>query len=759
MFEQRDRPGQPEEAPISPDEELKHQTERDREELMRRHGVLIGQMNEELVLQAEERYQMQVDDDYHHHLQWDPRDAQVLMDRNQAPLVFNEGRLSVEWVCGTEKRNRIDYKILPRSPDDEKPAEVATKVIKYTDDVNMARYHRSMAFRQAVVSGLGWLEEGINIDPEQERIYAGSVDWRLVVRDSRSRDPDYNKDGRYLFRKRKLDLDYAIALMPECRELLLNSSADANVDQMEDRWYLGERLTSAHDQDFQSGLPSGMFGERGAFVGSTYSDAGRRSSVDIIECWYKVPENIKVFNRGRLDGVQVDPANEEHKQALAEDWPCYSTVKWRMRVMLATLSAPLWDGPSPFKHQKFDLIPMFGFRRGRDGQPYGLWRGMRDPQSDLNKRMSKALWAASSNRVIADKGAVDDVDEARAEFARPDAWIEKKPQSEIREVENQADISSSLTLADRDREHLRNASGVTNENLGRDTNATSGRAILAKQDQGSTTTAELFDSLRIATQLAGQIRLSNMQQFMTEHKIVRLVGENRPIEWLEINKPDPDTGEYLNDITAAQLDYIVDERDWNASLKQSALAEFVELIKIIAPTSPQAVVNLLDLLCDQFDIANKDEIVSRIRQFNGQRDPSRKPTPDEEAAMEKNQAKAELQDQIQMETMQAQLAKLQGEVEKIGAEKVLRMVEALYSSLQAGQIVAQVPGVAPVADQIAKGAGYQDQGGTDPQIPAAQPMAAPQVLPEQIQQAPELQQADGVMQGIETPAADGLRGM
>jgi len=242
---------------------------------------------------------------------------------------------------------------------------------------------------------------------------------------------------------------------------------------------------------------------------------------------------------------------------------------------------------------------------------------------------------------------------------------------------------------------------------------------------------------------------------MTSHKIIRIVGSNKPVEWLEINKPDPDTGEYLNDITAAQLDYIVDEQDWNASLKQAALSEFVEVVKIIAPTAPQAVINLLDLIAEQFNITNKDEIVARIRQFNGQRDPSRKPTPEEERAMAKNKDKAEMLDQIQTQTLQAQLSKLEAEVEKMGSEKVLRMVEALYSALQAGQIVAQVPGVAPVADEIAKGAGFVDQGGQNPGIPAAAiapPAGAAQV-------APELLQTDGAMQGIETPAADGVQVM
>lgn len=751
LFEVRTDDKKP--SQVDPGESLEASRPSDQEEIEQRHGELVGHMHNELELQSEERFQMAIDADYHDHLQWDARDAQILIERGQVPLVFNEGRLSVEWVCGTEKRNRIDYKILPRGPEDEPIAEVNTKVVKYTDDVNTASFHRSKAFRQAVVSGLGYLEEGINIEPGQELIYSGSVDWRNVIRDSRSRDPDYNKDGRYQFRKRKLDIDYACALLPKAKESLLSSSKDSTFEMLEDRWYLGERLTSAHDLDYRQGIAAGAYGDRGGFIGLGNADTGRRSAVDLIEAWYKVPSRVEVFNRGPFAGEQVDPANAMHAQAKNDGWQCYETVAWRMRVMIMTEGYPIWDGPSPFKHNKFILIPVYGFRRDSDGQPYGLWRGMRDPQYDLNKRMSKALWAASSNRVIADKDAVEDIEQARMEIARPDGWIEKKKGSEIREMENSADVAQSLNLADRDREHLRNVSGVTNENLGRDTNATSGKAILAKQDQGGTTTAELFESARLARQQAGQLRLSHIRQFMSSKKVLRIVGKNRPVEWLTVNEYDEETGEYLNDLTQAELDFIVDEQDWRASIQQAALAEFMELFKVIAPMAPQAVINLLDLLVDQFDIPEKDEIVARIRQFNGQRDPSRKPTPDEEAALGKSKQKAEMMDQIQMATLQAQLEKLQGEVEKMSAEKVLRMVEALYSSLQAGQIVAQVPGVAPVADLIAKGAGFTDQGGQNPGIPEpAQPLPSAGA----VQVAPQMQQADGVMHGIETPQNDGV---
>ena len=37
--------------------------------------------------------------------------------------------------------------------------------------------------------------------------------------------------------------------------------------------------------------------------------------------------------------------------------------------------------------------------------------------------------------------------------------------------------------------------------------------------------------------------------------------------------------------------------------------------------------------------------------------------------------------------------------------------------MQAGQVVAAAPAVAPIADEIMAGAGYQDAGGADPNFP------------------------------------------
>jgi hypothetical protein len=725
------------------------------QKLEHRHAILMECRDDEQERQAEERFQMAIDEDFQDHLQWDLESASTLISRGQTPLVFNEGRLSVEWICGTEKRTRIDYKILPREEADEQGAEIKTKVVKYTDDVNLAPFHRSRAFRKAVTCGLGWLEESINIEPGEEIIYSGSVDWREVLRDSRSRDVDYNKDGRYLFRDKRVDLDYAIALLPHAKEALTRNSQRRTSDESDEPWYLGERLTSAHDLEYNNALPTNSR-DRGAYIGTSYMDTGRRRSVTLIEAWYKVPETVEIFQGGPFRSQEFDAKNPEHVEhrASAGFSGVYKTVAWRMRVMICTEDAPLGDWPSPFKHNKFTLVPVYGYRRARDGMCYGVWRGMRDPQTDLNKRMSKALWAASSNRVVAKKGAVEDVDEARDEAARPDMWLEvEKNIEDIRFEKPAADVQFSLELANQDRQMIRTVGGVTSENLGHDTNATSGKAILAKQDQGSMTTADLFDNYRLAIQLAGQLRLSHIEQYKTERQVIRIVGKNKPIEWVTINEFDEETGQYLNDITNQQADFIVSEQDYRASMQQAAAETMADILAKVAPFAPQAVINVLDLWVDLMDIPNKEEFVSRIRKFNGQTDPAKKPTPEEQQAIQANTQKQAQQEAMQMEQAMQMLNELKAKISKMEADAAEVRTRTLYQAIQAGQIVAQVPGVAPVADEIARGAGFKDQGGQDPNIPApqVQQLAAP------VQQAPELLQSDGAMQGIETPQADGLQ--
>lgn len=403
----------------------------------------------------------------------------------------------------------------------------------------------------------------------------------------------------------------------------------------------------------------------------------------------------------------------------------YNHVALRMRCMIATESAPLWDGPSPYRHNRFPFTPLWCYRRKRDGEPYGIVRGIRDIQDDLNKRRSKALYILSNNRIVADEGAVDDLEQLRAEAARADGVIVKKPGKELRLEKPVAELEGNVELMMQDESLIQDVSGVQSELLGKQTNATSGRAIIARQEQGGMVTAGIFDNLRLGIQLQGEIQLSLIEQFYTEAKVIRLVGARQPMEWVSINHLDPTTGQVINDITARQADFIVSEQDYRASLQQAAAEQLADVLAKVGQFAPQMVVQLLDLYIDLLDVPNKEEFVNRVRKMNGQRDPTKAPTPEEIAADQQNaQRQAEAQE-LQRQMALAQLAELAGKGDKVKAEAIRVRVQAMLDAVNAGGLVATQPILAPVADEIMRGAGFVDNQGQDPNIPQPAAAAAP----------------------------------
>jgi hypothetical protein len=121
----------------------------------------------------------------------------------------------------------------------------------------------------------------------------------------------------------------------------------------------------------------------------------------------------------------------------------------------------------------------------------------------------------------------------------------------------------------------------------------------------------------------------------------------------------------------------------------------------------------------------------------------------------------ELQQQLDAkqppEVIAATVKKLEAEAKKINAEALAANVAAEYSAMQAGQVIASMPAVAPIADVVMQAAGYQPPTppGVDPNFP--QPAMAPPVVPGVPQNTspmlPPVPQSP--MQGIETARADG----
>lgn len=719
----------------------------------KRLGMVREWYDQEWERQAHNRYQMAIDEDYYDSLQWTEEDAAELMERGQAPVVYNEIKPTIDWMIGTERRTRIDYKVLPRRKEGNDDAEVKTKLMKYLSDANKEPYARSHSFASSCKAGLGWLEVGVRGDQTDEPIFYRSQNWRYMLYDSNGVERDLS-DSRYVFRWKYLDEDVACAYFPERNSIIKSSVIDGaysvTAENEDELWYMGARVTEP-GQDYASAST----GKYRPYDGSAFSTT-RRKRVKFVECWYRLPVRVKIIHGGQFDGDVFDARSTAHKGEYdVGNCTLFDKVVMQVRVAIYTEKGLVWESESPYNHDRFPFVPIWAYRRSRDNAPYSPIRSMRDPQDSLNKRGSKALWIVSSNRVIMDKGAVDDIDDLRDEVARPDSIIEKNPGKQLDIERDIALAEEHLRLMDRDMVYIRNGGGVTNENLGRQTNADSGKAIIARQEQGGVVTTEIFDNLRYAVQLAGEMELSLIEQYYTDEKVVRIVGDRGTAQFVEVNQEDPETGEILNDITAMHADFVVSEQNYRDSLRQAMYESLFDVVSRLAQMQPQIALNLLDLVVEMADIPNRDELVARIRQISGMRDPEAEATPEEQAAEAKQKQLMDLQQQMALERARAELDEIVAKRDKLSADAVKQKLEAFYSAIQAAGLVTMNPAITPVADELMSSAGFED---ATPE--AGLNDVSGEVISGEAEQIDDLSMPEpqspfqGVRQGIETPEFD-----
>ena len=589
------------------------------------HAELVSKYRYELEIQSENRAEQAKDEDYYDNIQFTQEQWDELMARGQAPIAYNVIAQTCNWVIGSEKRGRTDFKILPRGAEDAKPADVKTKYMKYVSDLNRTPFNRSRSFEDTVKVGVGWIETGVPDDEDDEPTGDRYESWRNILWDSASTAMD-TSDMRYQFRTKWLDLDIAIAMFPDRAEVLRESVQETNI-------YSTDAMLDGDE------AMDGAEAERELFGGVNPIYLYKRQRVRVIEAWYRVPETADMIKGGRFKGDIYDAKDPRHVEVIQSgNGRLHKKVIMRTRVMFMTTTAPLADMPSPFRHNRLKFIPVWGYRRGRDNLPYGLIRGLRDIQDDINKRASKALYILSSNKIIMEEGALPDdmtLDEFADEAARPDAILVRRRGYEM-SLNNDRDLSQwHLELMSRNINMIQQVGGVTDELLGRTTNAVSGIAVTKRQEQGSVATNKLFDNLRFAVQQHGEITLSLIEQFVTEEKQFRITNERGTPQYITMNDGLPE-----NDIARAKADFVISETDWRATIRQ---AQAEQLMDLISKMPPQVGMVLLSYAVENLDITNREELVAEIRKLTGQRDPNQiEPTPEEVAAQQAQaQAQAE----------------------------------------------------------------------------------------------------------------------
>jgi hypothetical protein len=279
--------------------------------------------------------------------------------------------------------------------------------------------------------------------------------------------------------------------------------------------------------------------------------------------------------------------------------------------------------------------------------------------------------------------------------------------------------------------------GVTDELLGKSTNAISGVAVQRRQEQGSLATSKFFDNLRFAVQQHGEITLSLMEQFVTEAKQFRVTNQRGTPEFITMNDGLPE-----NDITRSKADFVISEADWRATMRQAALEQLTEMI---SKMPPQVGMVMLDLVVELMDIENRDEIAKRIRGVNGMRDPdATEPTPEEAQQMQNAAAQQQIQQamiQAELREKNAKAAQAEANADLTRGKTVEAAMNAASLAMTAATSVIQMPTIAKVADNLLLQGGWSGgvpvpAGMVPPATHGIPPQAAQPMPPEAAQQPP-----------------------
>lgn len=492
------------------------------------------------------RVKAERDVDYFDGKQLTEAEYKELKDRGQPPIVINLIKRKIDFLIGMEAKQRSDPKAQPRTPADDDGAEVATDALRYIADANDYHQTRAKIWKDILVPGWGGGQVTVAKARKPDRIASAfgmeanpdikikRTAWDRMFWDAYSSEPDFS-DCRHR----------GLAIWMDEPDALSKYKDNKNSKQI-----------------IASTLSAGRSGE-------TFDDKPRKIWVDskrkrvrIIQMWWK--ENDRVFwaeltNAGILAGGESPYAQDD-------DEPCDPFV-WHSAYV------------------------------DRDNNRYGLVRDMIDPQDEVNKRRSKSLHLLTMRQVKYETGAVEDIEKAKRQMARPDGAVEVAPGLSFEVLDNQDLTQGQMEL-------LRHATAELekmgpNEALQGAGNATSGRDRQAQQAGGMVELGGHLDGLRSLDKRTYRLSWAHAKKFCKAPWFIRVTDREDAAQFVGLNEPmiDPQTGMAVIDGQTGQMamrrqtaemdmDIVIEEAPDVASIEQEVWQDLSQLIPMLAQLPP-----------------------------------------------------------------------------------------------------------------------------------------------------------------------------
>lgn len=344
---------------------------------------------------------------------------------------------------------------------------------------------------------------------------------------------------------------------------------------------------------------------------------------------------------------------------------------------------------SPYKNEEGETEHPYEFASlfvTREGGRYGSLFQVLDIQDEIDKRRSKFLHLMSVRQTFGTKGAVEDLNKARQELAKPDGHVEFA-YGELNKdfgVLPTGDMAQSqfnlLTEAKMEMDIV----GANAATMGKDKTVQSGVALRQRALTGQTELAPMFDVLKNLDIRVYRKIWNRVKQYWKSEMWLRVTDDENNLKFVGLNKPvtkgeqmlqqaqsqgappeilaqlqqqiaaDPMMKEVVsteNDIVNLDVDIVMDDAPDTVTQEVEDFQAMAEMVKSGFPLPPEAVIMASPL-------SNKDKIIKMMRE----------------------QPQVSPQHQKQMEDFQKQMEDLKKQAQKLAEEnqklKLDRSVEA-----------------------------------------------------------------------------------
>jgi hypothetical protein len=618
--------------------------------------------------------------------QW-PQDVKTARG-NRPALTFNKLQAIVCQMSGSYRQNQNAIKVSAAGEDaHEEVAEIYAGLIRNIEYQSKATVAYTTAFECAVRGGFGaWrvTTEYTNDDAFEQDIRIERIRNPLTVYfDPRAQKLD-RSDARWCFVTEIMDREDFEELYPDASP----DNFDSNSDDIYKEWY-------------------------------------NKDGIRVAEYWVKKPSTKKIVQLS--DGSVYDMSDDDHKTAVEaltkavppqakpageEDEPApqpLTIVKERevevQEVYFykvcghAVLECSKWPG-------KFiPIIPIMGYEVDRQGKNeiYSAIHYAKDAQRTYNYMKTTAVemvalapktpYLVTPEMIQNFEGQWQKANNTNQPYLLYNPTPQGAPQRTPSANMPVAEVNMAMGAAD----DIKATTGLYDASLGAQGNETSGKAILARQNQGEQATFTFTDNMRHAIAYTGEILIDLIPRIYDTERVIRVMGLDDESDLVPINKAiiDPQTGQevILNDLTQGKYDVIVTTGPSYASQRMAAVDSIMQFMQV----NPQIGPLIMDLVAKNMDWPGSEEIAERLKKAlppgladdNDGQPQQQGPNPQQQAQMQQAiamQQQQALEAQQQQNANQIEAAKVQVEAQKVQADIAKIELEHKKLELEAAKI-------------------------------------------------------------------------